>query len=142
MNYYDLSKMTWIIMYAFLMYIGFGVFSEACVLLLRKYWPQPAPDTFEIVAAGGKMKERSDSEEEHDLCVHDGNLPSANVTIMYRHGRPSSEQIFEDARTAAEPGIFMCGPSALTRMVKAEASKENSYLGLTRYCLYDEPYEM
>jgi hypothetical protein len=56
--------------------------------------------------------------------------------------RPTCDEIFEDARAAAEPGVFMCGPAALTRMVKEEAAKENSYLGLTRYCLYDEPYEM
>jgi hypothetical protein len=57
-------------------------------------------------------------------------------------GRPTADQVFEDARRSAEPGIFMSGPTALTRMVKAEAAKENSHLGLIRYGLYDEPYEM
>ncbi|GAX28218.1 hypothetical protein FisN_41Lu013 [Fistulifera solaris] len=140
MNYYDLSKMTWLVLYLIPIYFGFGILSEACVLGLRKYWPQPTPDDFEIVAAGGKMKELNDPDD-GDIN-EDGNLPSANVTIVYRQGRPNADQVFEDARMAAEPGIFMCGPSALTHMVKAEASKENSYLGLTRYCLYDEPYEM
>jgi hypothetical protein len=140
MNYYDLSKMTWLVLYVVPLYFGFGILSEACVLGLRKYWPQPKLDDFEIVAVGGKMKELNDSDD-GDIN-EDGNLPSANVTIVYRQGRPNADQVFEDARVAAEPGIFMCGPSALTHMVKAEASKENSYLGLTRYCLYDEPYEM
>ena len=140
-NYYELSKMTWITLYVVFMYIGFGILSETTVLHLRKYWPQPAPDTFDV-AAGGKMIDLSDSDEDLSLSVRDANLPSANVSLVYRHGRPTSEQIFEDARAAAEPGIFMCGPSALTQMVKSEASKENSYLGLTRYCLYDEPFEM
>ncbi|GAX18369.1 hypothetical protein FisN_23Hu263 [Fistulifera solaris] len=141
-SYYELSKMTWIVVDAVLMYFGFGILSEAFVLGLRKYWPQPKLDDFEIVAANGKMKELSDSDNGDVINVEDGNLPSANVTIVYRQGRPDADQVFEDARMAAEPGIFMCGPSALTHMVKAEASKENSYLGLTRYCLYDEPYEM
>lgn len=141
-SYYDLSKMTWIVLYAVLMYIGFGILSEACVLGLRKYWPQPAPGMFEVVATRGKTNEMSDSDNGDSFCVQDGSFPSANVTLIYRHGRPNSDQIFEDARAAAEPGIFMCGPVALTQMVKSEASKENSYLGLTRYCLYDEPYEM
>jgi hypothetical protein len=142
MNYYELSEMTWIVLYAVFMYVGFSIIAETCVLCLRNYWPQPVPDMFEVVATGEKRNELSDADGGDASNIEDGNLPCANVTIVYRQGRPNADQLFEDARRAAEPGIFMCGPSALTQMVKAEASKENSYLGLTRYCLYDEPYEM
>jgi hypothetical protein len=133
-------------MYAVLMYFAFGVLSEACVLAFRTYWPQPQPDSFEVVMAGKKVVDSSGSSGSDDdddvVKVEDGRLPNDKVTLVYREGRPTMDQIFEDARRAAAPGIFMCGPTALTRTVKAEASKENSFLGLTRYCLYDEPYEM
>jgi Ferric reductase like transmembrane component/Ferric reductase NAD binding domain len=149
-SYYVFSKMTWITMYAVLMYFALGVLPEACVLAFRKYWPQPQPDSFDVVtgAAGTKVVDSSGSEDEFDedgmIKVEDGNKLSSSdkVTLVYHEGRPTCDAIFMDARAAVEPGIFMCGPSALTRMVKTEASKENSYLGLTRYCLYDEPYEM
>ena len=137
-SYYELSKPTWVTLYAVLIYVAFGVLAEACILGLRKYWPQPSLDQFEIVSVR--------SIHENDKVVDDESLFSSDknncVTFVYRNGRPSCDQLFDDARKAAEPGIFMCGPSALTNMVKAEASKENSYLGLTRYCVYDEPYEM
>ena len=140
MNYYDLSKATWITLYAVLMYLAFGVLAEACVLGLRKYWPQPSPDQYEIISA------RPMDEHSSAMLVVDNEslLPNNDngMIIVYRNGRPTCDQLLDDARQAAEPGIFLCGPSALTHMVKAEASKENSYLGLTRYCLYDEPYEM
>ncbi|GAX18370.1 hypothetical protein FisN_23Hu264 [Fistulifera solaris] len=142
MNYYELSEMTWIVLYAVFMFVGFSFIAETCVLCLRNFWPQPVPDMFEVVATDEKMKELSASDDVDVTVIESGNPSDANVIIAYRQGRPTSDQIFKDARGAAEPGIFMCGPSALTQMVKAEASKENSYLGLTRYCLYDEPYEM
>ncbi|GAX28217.1 hypothetical protein FisN_41Lu012 [Fistulifera solaris] len=142
MNYYELSEMTWTFLYAVFMYGGFSVIAETCVLCLRNFWPQPVPDVFEVVATGKKLTELSDSDDVDATIIESGNPPNEDETIVYRQGRPTSDQIFKDARSAAEPGIFMCGPSALTQMVKAEASKENSYLGLTRYCLYDEPYEM
>jgi Ferric reductase like transmembrane component/Ferric reductase NAD binding domain len=141
MNYYDLSKATWITLYAVFMYIVLGVLAEACVLGLRKYWPQPFPDQFEIIS-GRPMYETDKNDHDYIKDVDEEGNNNKGVTFVYRHGRPTCDQLFEDARQAAEPGIFMCGPSALTHMVKAEASKENSYLGLTRYCLYDEPYEM
>jgi hypothetical protein len=90
------------------------------------------------------LSSSSSSDADHDKPRPDGAdaAVSAQASLSRREGRPTADQLFEDARRAAEPGIFMCGPTALTRMVKAEAAKENSYLGLTRYCLYDEPYEM
>jgi Ferric reductase NAD binding domain len=144
-SYFDYSKMTWITVYAVLMYFAFGIVSEACVLGLRRYWPEPSPDSFDVMtSAAKKWEEVSDSSDLDDpKKVEEARQPDDDkVTLVYRTGRPTTDTIFEDARRAAAPGIFMCGPTALTRMVKDEASKENSYLGLTRFCLYDEPYEM
>jgi hypothetical protein len=129
-------------MYAVLMYFALGILSEASVLGLRRYWPAPVPDSFDVVTAPAKKwEEVSDSSDLDDVKkVEEARQPDDKVTLVYREGRPTAQTFFEDARRAAEPGIFMCGPTALTCMVKDEASKENSYLGLTRYCMCDEPY--
>lgn len=154
MNYYSLSSMTWITLYSVLMYVAYGIAVEAFVLMFRKYWPQPTTDDFNIITNKGAMiEEENEDVAETDLddfkiitnnkvaMIAEEN-PSKNVSLVYREGRPTQDQIFEDARIAVEPGIFVCGPASLTGMVKKEASKENSFLGLTRFCLYDEPYEM
>ena len=133
-SYHEYSIVTWITICAVLMYFVYGIVVEGSVLLVRKYWPQPKADDFEIVAATAKLN--------HDTFEYDVDLPSKVVTLVYRDGRPTCDQIFEVPRQSVEPGIFMCGPASLTSMVKKEASKENSYFGLTRFCLYDEPYEM
>jgi predicted ferric reductase len=155
-SYYDLSKMAWITVYAVLMYVALGVVVEACVLAFRKYWPEPLPiDALEAVAANAESAAAppklgtSEADDDGSIGVEvvdeliedsHSNVSNSKATLVYREGRPTAAQIFELARKSAEPGIFTCGP--LARMVKEEASKENSYLGLTRYCLYDEPYEM
>jgi hypothetical protein len=132
LNYYDLSKMTWIILYVVLMYVAVGVLVELAVLGLRSHWPQPKADEF--VVAFWDIDDTKDEEMTVDV--------DAGPTIAFHHGRPTTDEIFEEARKSMEPGIFMCGPSALTSMVVSEAAKENSYFGLTRFCLYDEPSEM
>jgi predicted ferric reductase len=134
MNYFDLSKMTWITLYALLMYIAFGVFVEATVLGLRSYWPQPKADEFDVAFCT--------FDKSNDVVAKADDDTSKGATISFRQGRPTVDKLFEEARKSTEPGIFMCGPSSLTSMVKTEASKENSYLGLTRFCLYEEPFEM
>jgi len=140
-SYSDIAKMTWFILALAPIFLVVGMLPEAFVLGLRKVWPQPVPDEYEIVRGGGQKNNGNNFD---DAMVVDKELNKHNseVTIVYREGRPTEDQIFQDARKAAEPGIFMCGPPAMTRMVKIEAGKENAYLGLTRYCLYDEPYEM
>lgn len=145
-NYYQLAMSTWIILYAVLMYVAFGIVVEAAVLVLRPYWPQPKADEFDV----SFWKLETTDEEYSEVALSgdkeegegDGTSKSSAVTIEYHDGRPTASQIFKEARHSVEPGIFMCGPATLTGMVKAEASKENSYFGLTRFSLYDEPYEM
>jgi predicted ferric reductase len=56
-------------------------------------------------------------------------------------GRPTGQQLLEGARKAEAPGIFLCGPEKLIHMVKKETKKDNYWLGRTRYCLYEEPFE-
>lgn len=65
-----------------------------------------------------------------------------SVNLVHRNGRPAAGQIFAGLDGFNCPGVFMCGPEAMTHMVKKEARKANSYFGLTRYALYEEPFEM
>ena len=53
----------------------------------------------------------------------DADLPSPNVSIIYHEGRPTEEQLFKDAHSAVEPGMFKRGQTRLTSMVKRVASK-------------------
>jgi hypothetical protein len=48
-NYYTLAQMTWITMYVVLMYFAIALLPEAFVLGLRRFWPQPTPDQFDVV---------------------------------------------------------------------------------------------
>jgi hypothetical protein len=65
------------------------------------------------------------------------------VSLVVLSGRPSGSQVLDGGACEAEaPGIFLCGPEKLIEMVKQETNKENkTWLGRTRYCLYDEPFE-
>jgi hypothetical protein len=63
-------------------------------------------------------------------------------SLLHVCGRPTVEAMFAQAQSATAPGIFMCGPEGLCAMVKKRARQENSYFGLTRYCLYEEAFEM
>ena len=63
-------------------------------------------------------------------------------SIVVVVGRPTVGTLLADASAASAPGIFLCGPVSLCDVVWKEVRKENSFLGLTRYCVYDEPFEM
>jgi predicted ferric reductase len=151
-SYFDLSKMTWTVIYVVLMYAAFGFVVEATVLGLRKYWPQPRAETCGTSApCDGEAPSLEDDKtstlginptEDASAVVQITPESSKEKLIVYHDLRPTADQILEDARQASSPGIFMFGPTSLTDMVKNEASRENSYLGLTRFCLYEEPYEM
>lgn len=67
---------------------------------------------------------------------------TAESLIIHRTGRPTTIDIFGETRNAECPGIFMCGPPAMTQMVRREARKENSSFGLTRYAIYEDPFQM
>jgi Ferric reductase like transmembrane component/Ferric reductase NAD binding domain len=133
-SYYNLSRMTWVTIYGVLMYIGFGIVIEVTVLGLRNYWPKPSFDSFNVVYSRA-LPSKTGTDQGKDLkdveIDTDDYCPKKNINLIYRNGRPTEVQIFEDAKKAIEPGIFMCGPTLLTQMVKKEASKENSIFGLT-----------
>jgi predicted ferric reductase len=165
-TYYGMSKMTWITLFAVLMYIAFGALVEAIVLSYRWCRPQvrhsrPRFVYSNVAVASDDLRiDTGDNCPVEGTCRVEGSLmwgtdeclaptisgldleSNRTVPVSYHSSRPSGTQIFEDARLSASPGVFMCGPPSLTGMVKMEAAKENSVFGFTRYCLYDEPYEL
>jgi hypothetical protein len=114
-----------------LVLIAFSLVLETSALLLHKCWPAPKGDSFDI----GEYLSKNDSMEVVET-------DSSCVRMILLRGRPSAEDLLAGASLASAPGIFLCGPVALTDFVKKEAGKENSLFGLTRFCLYDEPSEL
>ena len=109
--------------------IGVAVLVECTGLHAWKYWPNAHADNFAI--------------SEYVKAVDGGSADlSMDSAIVHVTGRPTGKDVVETAAAADSPGIFMCGPTAMIHAVKSEASKENSLLGLTRYCLYEEAFEM
>jgi predicted ferric reductase len=108
----------------------FGVLVEASVLHLGKYWPTPTFDDFEIYLP---LK--------HGAPVSKCNLQSEYTSLNIVYGRPTGKQVLAAAESSEAPGIFMCGPVPMVDMVRKETNKQNSWLGLTRFCLYEEPFE-
>jgi hypothetical protein len=108
---------------------------EATVLL-RNVWPEPTLDKYE--SSHYKTKDSGT----------DGLPPLArmvgdSVSYSAHTGRPTVEQIFTSSRNAVKPGIFVCAPVSLGDAVKQEARLANSpFLLKTRYCVYDEPFDM
>jgi ferredoxin-NADP reductase len=116
--------------------VGVGVLMEGSILCLPKYWPSPKVDFFAVRTYDATME---DSETDEVVCVES---PPAVIVLNHFAGRPSVDAILERAKQAHAPGIFACGPTAMTEAIKNEIAKENSPFGLTRYCFYDEPFEM
>jgi hypothetical protein len=112
------------------MFWVFGVLVEGTVLHLRKYWPTPTFDDFEIYLPPKQGEAGS-------KCTLDSEYTS--LTIV--HGRPTGEKVLAAAESSEAPGIFMCGPVPMINMIRNETNKQNSWLGLTRFCLYEEPFE-
>jgi ferredoxin-NADP reductase len=109
---------------------------EGIVLCLPKYWPSPKFDFFAVRTYDVTMEDSATDEVVY--------VESSPAVIVLNHfaGRPSVDAILERAKQAHAPGIFACGPAAMTEAIKNEIAKENSPFGLTRYCFYDEPFEM
>jgi predicted ferric reductase len=116
--------------------VGVGVIMEGSVLYLRKSWPF-AVRTYDAIRTCDATME--DSGTDQVVCVE-----SSPAVLVLKHfaGRPSVDAILERAKQAHAPGIFACGPTAMTKAIKNEIAKEDSSFGLTRYCFYDEPFEM
>lgn len=111
--------------------VGFSLLMEFAVVHAGKYWPQPRFDDYEIVSVGGDEKSAATME-----------TASLDSAFFFHAGRPTAHHLFEGARSASAPGIFVCAPVPLTEAVKEEARKENqAFLLKTRYCIYEEPFE-
>jgi predicted ferric reductase len=135
-SYRDRSEEAWVTILVVIFFLLFGVVVEGSVLLFRKRWPAPRLDDFQVVHAAHNgvtsMKLRGDS------AMH----PNADMIESFS-GRPSTSDMLADAQLATAPGIFICGPKAMTQLLRAAAGKENSALGfLTRYAIYEESFEM
>ncbi|GKY90649.1 hypothetical protein MPSEU_000038300 [Mayamaea pseudoterrestris] len=130
-NYAGLTKVTWYTILFVVLSVVYGAVVEGGELLYRKYVPAPHADDF-IVEQGIKTLD----DETNAAVLFD----SAKLSKTF--GRPTPELLLSEASNSEAPGIFLCGPTALCHDVFKEARKENSFLGLTRYCIYDEPFEM
>jgi predicted ferric reductase len=109
--------------------LGLAVIFEAVYFYAGKYFPEAKPYKY------------TTSQWKPESNVNEVTKLSTMSTIEYRSGRPSAPDVFDLLEDATCPGIFMCGPVGLTDMVKKYARIENS-VGLTRYALYEEPFEM
>ena len=113
--------------------LGVGMAIEIIALLCGSFsFPEATDDNSESLASAAFNT--------------DGNMDAVesvgSALIELYQGRPSPETLLADATLAEAPGVFLCGPRGMSKSVRKYASKENSVLGLTRYCLYEEPFEM
>jgi hypothetical protein len=86
---------------------------------------------------------------EFDDVVEDEAVTAAKVVsvstaslVTVKIGRPVAQEMLNNASSATCPGIFVCGPAGLTAAVWKEVRKENSFLLRTRYCVYEEVFEL
>jgi predicted ferric reductase len=119
----------WSLIVCFLTSIGLGVVFEVCALFVRKYWP----------TLGAQVQPHQEDPSEY-IPVDEETRDA--LVIHNLNERPFIPEIVQAAGQAECPGIFMCGPSGMTKLVKEEVAKENSIFGLTRYAVYEDPFEM
>lgn len=131
-NYMQMSVTFFMTLATTAMFGAFGIVVEACVLHFRKHWPTPAFDDFEIYIPP------KDGEAGSKWSLVDSDYTSFNIV----YGRPTGDQVMAAAHQSEAPGIFMCGPVHLLDMVRKETNKENTWLGRTRFCMYDEPFDL
>lgn len=125
----------WSILVYLMISVALFIFSEVFFLLWAKRGPpegNEANSTTQVdkVNVAGRQK------------LNDNESGVALVVIEHRYSRPTATDIFSGLNTSECPGIFMCGPPGLTQMVREETAKENSHFGLTRYAVYEEPFEL
>jgi hypothetical protein len=136
----SMSKQTWITALVIVYFVALAIIIEAIVLLFRKRWPSPRPDDYEVEVAAVASGDNNEVDAEANGV--ENKVADVSGCFAVQEGRFGPEDVFADARTAYAPGIFLCGPIPMVAMVRAEARKENSLLGLTRYALYEEAFEM
>ena len=118
---------TWGLAVCFLSAIGLGIFFEGSALVAAR----------KLAANASPQKSFETAEYAPTETLEVG-----SPTFEYRAGRPNVQELFRGASESEYPAIFMCGPVAMTAMVKGEARKRNSIFGFTGMSLYEEPFEM
>jgi predicted ferric reductase len=137
-SYLDKSEHTYITMLVVAFFFAVGCIIENCVLLLRKHWPAPRYDDFDLVST-----KQISSKEEQFVTGDIETIAVTSTMIQFYVERPSADDMLADAKLATAPGIFVCGPVGMVQLLRAAASGENSSFGLlTRYAIYEESFEM
>jgi hypothetical protein len=119
-----------------------AVFVELAVLHFGKFWPKEKLDDFEIHQPIPKGYRSGERNVESCISTWTTDYTSEFSSFSISHGRPEGNSVMATARASLAPGIFMCGPVTMVEMVKKETNKENSWFGKTRYCIYNEEFEM
>jgi ferredoxin-NADP reductase len=130
-NFKQMSATAFMTLVMTAMFGVFGVIAEAMVLYFRPHWPTPTFDNFVIYLPV------ADNENGGKWNLGESEFTSFKIVC----DRPTGVGVLKAAREAEAPGIFTCGPAQMMDMVRHETNKENSWLGITRFCLYDEPFE-
>ncbi len=123
---------------------GIAVIYEGGMMCFERALPRRRADIFEVEidSNADDVTNASDVIRGTNQFSFVDETISAGVRLETKKGRPDPSEYFETARKAACPGLFFCGPIAMTDALKMEARKENSKYGLTRFCLYEDPFDM
>jgi NAD(P)H-flavin reductase len=151
-NFHQMVNTAFFTVVVVLMYFFFGLMVEGVmlhapkVLNLEKYFPPAKLDSFDVYCPVPAMSSSASSSTESGstfASILESKMEDEFTSFKVVMGRPTGAMVLESASVAEAPGIFLCGPQAMVKMVKEETNKENrSWLGKTRYCLYNEEFDM
>lgn len=141
---HSIASRFWYIIVSLLTRVGLALCFELCFLAFQEGCPAARAESDEAqLNVLESDTDRLSVNKQTEGCGIVALDLGARDGFENRLGRPRVKDIFQcDLETSDCPGIFMCGPSALTDMVKQKARKENSCFGGTRYALYEDPFEM
>jgi hypothetical protein len=129
------SNLIWLTVVVFMSFL-----IEAVVLHWRRYWPVPhVKDPYVVTEVDAVVVDEEAAYTKEEL-VKD-TLPEP---LQYEEhvGRPVfNELLDEPRRLATAPAIFTCGPVTMTNALRKEAQVGDS-VGLTRFAVYEELFEM
>jgi predicted ferric reductase len=117
-----------------------SILFELWMVCFERTFPPVHADSFCVENSHGGDKKHFNEIKD---CGTNRDEYEPGVRLERSTGRPHPSEYFQSARMAECPGLFFCGPVPLTEALKREAGKENSkFFGVTRYCLYEEPFDM
>jgi hypothetical protein len=141
-NFEQMASSALFVIAAVAFFFVIAVFVEFAVLHFGKFWPKEKLDDFEIYQPIPEGYNIVESDVEAYIFTWTTDYTSEFSSFSISHGRPEGNSVMATARASLAPGIFMCGPVTMVEMVKKETNKENSWFGKTRYCIYNEEFEM